>query len=95
MSGLSSFVLFVYFLCGSTNQRPPKFSGLSTFAKKKWFLACPFKRPPVFPRNSVRFNSFPIRVLREPGFFGSAPAPQIGVILQNWPLAKIPRLILH
>jgi len=34
MSGLSSFVFFVYFLCGSTNQRPPKFPGLSTFAKK-------------------------------------------------------------
>jgi len=28
----------------SANQRPPKFSGLSTFAKK-CFLACPYKRP--------------------------------------------------
>jgi len=34
MSGLSSFVFFVYVLRGSTNQRPPKFPGLSTFAKK-------------------------------------------------------------
>jgi len=44
MSGLSSFVFFVLFLSGSTNQRPPKFSGLSTFAKK-CFLARLYKRP--------------------------------------------------
>ena len=43
-------LFFVYFLCGSTNQRPPKFPGLSTFAKKR-FMACPlaspYKRPPL------------------------------------------------
>jgi len=58
MSGLSSFVFFVYFLCGSTNQRPPKFPGLSTFAKK-WFMACPlaspYKPPPVCPKIVLSF----------------------------------------
>ena len=44
MSGSSSFVFFVLFLLGSSNQRRPKFSGPSTFAKK-CFLARAYKRP--------------------------------------------------
>ena len=48
MSGLSSFVFFVYFLCGSTNQRPPKFPGLSTFAKKYFWPVLTFRTLIIF-----------------------------------------------
>ena len=44
MSGSSTFVFFVLFLSGSSNQGRPKFSGPSTYAKK-CFLARPYMRP--------------------------------------------------
>ena len=53
MSGLSSFVFFVLFLSGSTNQRPPKFSGLSTFAKKVFWPV--FISAPVYLTYKINF----------------------------------------